>query len=86
MQKIKVRITRPVFIDRVTKNEGEIVEVEKNLGNELIATNAAELIEEAEIGDELAELKAKADELGIKYTKKTTVEDLTRLIEEAENK
>ena len=64
----------------------DVVDVEKHFGNELIATNAAELIEEAENGDEFTELKAKADELGIKYTKESTVEDLTKLIEEAENK
>jgi|GEM_PF-4668508 len=83
---MKVKITRSVFIDGVTKKVGDVVDVEKHFGNELIATNAAELIEEAENGDELTELKAKADELGIKYTKKSTVEDLTKLIEEAENK
>ena len=86
MPKIKVKIIRSVFIDGVSKEVDETVEIEKNFANELIATNAAELIEEAENGDELTELKAKADELGIKYTKKSTVEVLTKLIEEAENK
>lgn len=83
---VKVQITRPIFIDGETKQIGDTVEVEKNFALELISVNAAERIEEKENGDELTELKAKADELGIKYTKKSTVEELTKLIEEAQSK
>ncbi|WP_442765108.1 hypothetical protein [Sulfurospirillum cavolei] len=83
---VKVQITRPIFIDGETKQIGDTVEVENNFALELISVNAAERIEEKENGDELTELKAKADELGIKYTKKSTVEELTKLIEEAQSK
>lgn len=86
MSKVKIKITRPIFIDGVTKKEGEIVEVEKNFAIELVSVNAAEYIKEEESkGDELLTiLKTKASTLGIKYTKKTTLEELTELVQKKE--
>lgn len=83
---MKIKITRSIFIDGVTKNVGDIVEVEKNFAIELVSVNAAEYVKEAETksDDELNILKTKAGTLGVKYTKKTTLEELTALVQAKE--
>ena len=86
---MKVKITRSVFIDGVTKNVGEIVEVEKNFAIELVSVNAAEYIKEEEQkvensskeDDALSALKSKAKSIGVKYSKYVTSEELTTLVQ-----
>ena len=86
MPKVNIKITRPIFIGGVTKKEGETVEVEKNFAIELVSVNAAEYVKEAETksDDELNILKTKAGTLGVKYTKKTTLGELTALVQAKE--
>ena len=73
--------------DRTHFIPGQEVEFEDKEAQRLVDAHFAKFVGDSFTKtDELAELKAKADELGIKYTKKTTLEELTKLIEEAENK